>query len=220
MKKIIKPLGFFLILDAFTSCKSEQEKKTELLTNNYVKFIDSLVNVGTDAAAAKWDNIEKDFDKKTDELNIEVDKLEDKSTLERIINESTVKYEVFKSEAIKKKVLLDAKDTKLIRNKQLFGVDYIKNDTKFEWVNKDNILDVYTQFVTTVSTNKNKYSREDWDEIKMQYEALDSRKNTVEKEGLTSDDNMKIAGLKLKFAPMYRLNRMIAKSEENANAKN
>lgn len=220
MKKIIKPLGFFLILVAFTSCKSEQEKKTELLTNNYVKFIDSLVNVGTDAAAAKWDNIEKDFDKKTDELNIEVDKLEDKSTLERIINESTVKYEVFKSEAIKKKVLLDAKDTKLIRNKQLFGVDYINNDTKFEWVNKDNILDVYTQFVTTVSTNKNKYSREDWDEIKMQYEALDSRKNTVEKEGLTSDDNMKIAGLKLKFAPMYRLNRMIAKSEENANAKN
>ena len=44
--------------------------------------------------------------------------------------------------------------------------------------------------------------REDWDEIKLLYEALDSRKNTVEKQGLTSKDNMKIAGLKLKFAPM------------------
>jgi len=51
------------------------------------------------------------------------------------------------------------------------------------------------------------------------YEALDSRKNTVEKEGLTSEDNRKIAGLKLKFAPMYTLNRMGAKSEENKAAK-
>ncbi|WP_395063417.1 DUF6565 domain-containing protein [Flavobacterium sp.] len=217
---MIKLLGLFLILVAFTSCKSEQEKRTELLANNYVKYIDSLINGGSDAAAAKWDEIEKDFDKKTDELNIEVDKLEDKSMLDRIINTSTVKYETFKKEVVEKKSLLDAKDIKLIRNKDLFGIDYIKNDTKFEWVNKDNILDVYTQFVTTVSANKNKYSREDWDEIKMQYEALDSRKNTVEKEGLTSGDNMKIAGLKLKFAPMYQLNRIAAKNEENANAKN
>jgi hypothetical protein len=51
------------------------------------------------------------------------------------------------------------------------------------------------------------------------YEALDSRKNTVEKEGLTSSDNRKIAGLKLKFAPMYTLNRMGAKSEEMEKAK-
>lgn len=90
---------------------------------------------------------------------------------------------------------------------------------KFEWVNKDNILAVYDQFVTTVQKNKDTYSREDWDEIKLLNEALDSRKNTVEKQGLTSKDNMKIAGLKLKFAPMYTVNRMGAKSEENANAK-
>jgi hypothetical protein len=67
--------------------------------------------------------------------------------------------------------------------------------------------------------NKDSYSREDWDEIKLMYEALDSRKNTVEKEGLTGEDNRKIAGLKLKFAPMYTLNRMGAKSEETAAAK-
>jgi hypothetical protein len=39
-------------------------------------------------------------------------------------------------------------------------------------------LGVYDQFVNTVQTNKDKYSREDWDEIKLMYEALDSRKNT------------------------------------------
>ena len=51
------------------------------------------------------------------------------------------------------------------------------------------------------------------------YEALDSRKNTVEKEGLSAEDNRKIAGLKIKFAPMYTVNRMGAKSEETAAAK-
>ena len=51
------------------------------------------------------------------------------------------------------------------------------------------------------------------------YEALDSRKNTVEKEGLTSADNRKIAGLKLQFGPLYTLNRMGAKTEEMQKAK-
>ena len=118
-----------------------------------------------------------------------------------------------------KKAEIDAKNAQLTRNKELFGSQFIYDDMKFEWVNKDNILAVYDQFVTTVQKNKDTYSREDWDEIKLLYEALDSRKNTVEKQGLTSKDNMKIAGLKLKFAPMYTVNRMGAKSEENANAK-
>ena len=51
------------------------------------------------------------------------------------------------------------------------------------------------------------------------YEALDSRKNTVEKEGLSKDDNKKIAALKFKFAPMIKVNRMGAKSEEMKDAK-
>lgn len=90
---------------------------------------------------------------------------------------------------------------------------------KFEWINKDNILSVYQNFVATAKANKDNYSRENWDEIKLLYEAIDTRKNTVENEGLTSADNRKIASLKLKFAPMYTLNRMGAKSEENAKAK-
>lgn len=103
--------------------------------------------------------------------------------------------------------------------KTFFDGKEIGDDMNFDWVNKDNIVSVYDLFVTTASKNKDSYSREDWDEIKLMYEALDTRKNTVEKEGLTSSDNLKIAKLKLKFAPMYTLNRMGAKSEENAEAK-
>jgi hypothetical protein len=41
-------------------------------------------------------------------------------------------------------------------------------------------------------------TREDWDEVKLMYEALTVKKHC--RKELTSDDNKKIAGLKLKFA--------------------
>ena len=89
----------------------------------------------------------------------------------------------------------------------------------FNWVNAGNIHSVYQTFIHTAENNKDSYSREDWDEIKLMYEALDSRKNTVEKEGLTKEDNRKIAALKFKFAPMMTVNRIGAKSEEMKEAK-
>jgi hypothetical protein len=68
----------------------------------------------------------------------------------------------------------------------------------FSWVNKDNILGIYQNFVNTVDNNKDAYSREDWDEVKLMYEALDSRKIQLKRRS-SGDDNRKIAGLKLKF---------------------
>jgi hypothetical protein len=48
---------------------------------------------------------------------------------------------------------------------------------------------VYTrQFIHTAEDNKDNYSREDWDEVKLMYEALDSRKTLLKKEGLSSDN--------------------------------
>jgi hypothetical protein len=101
----------------------------------------------------------------------------------------------------------------------LFGSEDIGDDMAFSWVNKNNILRVYENFTTTVEKNKDVYSREDWDEIKLYYEALDTRKNTVENEGLSNSDNMKIASIKFKFAPMLKINRISSKSEENSEAK-
>lgn len=36
----------------------------------------------------------------------------------------------------------------------------------FDWVNKDNILSVYEKLVSTVSDNKDNFTRENWYEIK------------------------------------------------------
>jgi hypothetical protein len=82
----------------------------------------------------------------------------------------------------------------------LFGEGKIGDDMNFDWVNATNILGVYDQFVNTVKDNKDNYSREDWDEIKLMYEALIAEKIRLKKRGLSSSDNGKIASLKLTFA--------------------
>ena len=135
------------------------------------------------------------------------------------IDASTERYEGFKVEVKAEIAEIEVAKSKLVMRQSLLGNGFTGVDMKFTWIDKDNILSVYDNFVTTVEKNKDTYSREDWDEIKLLYEAIDTRKNTVENEGLISADNRKIAGLKLKFAPMYTFNRMGAKSEENAAAK-
>ena len=219
MKKLIQPFALLSVIALFTSCKNEQQEKVEKLTDSYVKYVDSLASVTSDDVVTRWSEIEENFNAKTASLKNEINKLEDKNDLDKKIDAVELKYKEFKKGILAKKAEIEAKNIELTRKKELFGSQFIYDDMKFEWVNKDNILSVYQQFVSTVQKNKDTYSREDWDEIKLLYEALDSTKNTVEKEGLSSKDNMKIAGLKLKFAQMYTVNRMGAKSEENANAK-
>lgn len=203
----------------FSSCKDEKQEKAQKSYDAYSDYIDSLSNVQQDKAIENWAVIESDYARLKADAEASLANATDKTKLQDSLNNVSVKYEEFKTNVLAEKEKLAEKDTKTVIYKNLFGPNYVNDDMKFNWVNKDNILSVYDNFVNTVQKNKDSYSREDWDEIKLVYEALDSRKNTVEKEGLSSHDNNKIAGLKLKFAPMYTLNRMGAKSDENAEAK-
>ncbi|WP_348824183.1 hypothetical protein [Flavobacterium aestuarii] len=204
---------------AFSSCKDEKQEKAQKSLEAYSDYIDSISDVQQDKAIENWAAIESDYARLKSEAETSLANATDKTKLQDSLNTATLRYEEYKTNIVSAKEKAEETDSKTIIYKTLFGPDYVSDDLKFNWVNKDNILSVYDNFVTTVQKNKDSYSREDWDEIKIVYEALDSRKNTVEKEGLSSHDNNKIAGLKLKFAPMYTLNRMGAKSEENAEAK-
>ena len=218
--KTIK-LTFVLLAAAivFTSCKNEKQEKAQKSLAAYTKYVDSVSAITAADATQNWKTIESDYDKlKTDAEN-SLASANDKTALQSSYDNSATKYEEFKTNILSEKEKNEANDSKIVKYRILFGSGYVNDDMKFNWVNKDNILSVYDNFYNTVHKNKDSYSREDWDEIKLVYEALDTRKNTVEKEGLTSHDNNKIAGLKLKFAPMYTLNRMGAKSDENAEAK-
>ena len=214
-------LGLAVIAMGFVSCKSEEETNAEKTVDTYVVYVDSLGNVSSTDAKTNWAEIEADYQRRTAEAEAALANMKDKTEAQKRLDDSRARYEALKAK-VQQEMAADqpaaATGGSGLRT-TLFPGGAVGDDMKFEWVNKDNIREVYENFVETVQDNKDKYSREDWDEIKLLYEALDTRKNTVEKEGLSSSDNRKIAAAKLKFAPMYTTNRMGAKSEENQEAK-
>jgi hypothetical protein len=218
MKNIQLLSGIALIALSLTSCKDEKQKKAQKTIDAYVTYVDSVKNVKADDLKADWATVEAEYDRRAENAQLALADIKDNTAESEKINASKVKYEEFKKEMTTVLAPPAPSPKQQLRN-ALFGEGKIGDDMSFSWVNAQNIHSVYQQFVHTVEDNKDSYSREDWDEIKVLYEALDNRKNTVEKEGLSSEDNRKIAGLKVKFAPMYTVNRMGAKSDENREAK-
>jgi hypothetical protein len=215
MKNLLRVTGTMVFAIAMIACTDKESEMAAHKIENFTKFVDSISTVAANESAEKWEDIEAGYEMKKNEAEQALEQIENKVTAQENIYASTTKFDLYKTEVEKSKMKMEKEELR----KALLGEEHIGEDLTFNWVNKDNILQVYENFVNTVQQNKDHYSREDWDEIKLLYEALDSRKNTVEKEGLSSKDNLKIAALKVKFAPMYTVNRMGAKAEENAEAK-
>jgi hypothetical protein len=215
--------GMAVIALGFISCKDEKKIQAEKSVETYIVYVDSLGKLDTVAANENWETIQSNYELRNAAAEAALADLKDDAKAQERINESRAKYEELKAKMdaqieAENQAKIAASPKQQLRN-ALFGEGKVGADMNFNWVNAKNILGVYQLFVDTAQKNKDVYTREDWDEVKLMYEALDSRKNTVENEGLTSSDNNKIAGLKLKFAPMYTLNRMGAKSDEMSKAK-
>ena len=211
-----------MILLGMVSCKNKEKEMADKRISELESYVDSLKVVSAEDRETNWDKISEDFETKNTNAKDAIESLDEdsKAKSQEKIDASNVTYEEYKTIALTKPVVEPVKpnSSQLLRDR-LFGAGKIGSDMSFTWVNKDNILNVYNNFFESYKANKADFTREDYDEIKLMYEALDSRKNTVEKEGLSSEDNRKIAVIKIKLAPMFKLNRMGAKSRENQEAK-
>ncbi len=219
MKKRNLFLGLALAALVFTSCKDEKVTAAEKSVDTYVVYVDSIGNIDAAEVKTNWQSINDSYQIRVTEAEMALDNLKEREAAQVRIDASKAKFEALRVQMEAELQAQAALNTKQALRNSMFGEGKVGDDMNFAWVTKDNILAVYEQFVNTADANKDNYSREDWDEIKLMYEALDSRKNTVENEGLSSDDNKKIAGLKLKFAPMLTFNRVGAKTEEMKEAK-
>lgn len=225
MKSTKVMLGLAVIALGFTSCKDEKETAAEKTVNNYTVYVDSLGNVASADAKANWEAIDAAYQVRTSEAEAAMADLKDKTAAQEKLDASKAKYDALKAKYQAELAAEKAAATPATPNpKQMirdayFGAGKVGEDMNFNWVNKDNILKVYNDFYNEFDKNKDNYSREDFDEVKALYEALDAHKNTVEKEGLTAHDNNKIAEIKFKFAPKFKWNRMGAKASENKEAK-
>lgn len=217
MKKYVFTIGILaLSVLTITSCKDEKKEQAEKSVNNYVVYVDSVGNVSEEDARTNWDAIDAEYQVRISAA--EASAAEDEAYREKVAA-SRAKYEALKAKYEAEREAATTKSPKQVVRDRLFGEGKIGDDMNFSWVNKDNILQVYQDFYDSYKANKEDFSREDYDEAKLLYEALDARKNTVEKEGLSSEDNNKIASIKFRFAPMFKVNRIGAKADENQDAK-
>ena len=222
MKKNVFRIGILAVAFlAFVSCKDEKQAQAEKTVNNYVVYVDSLGNVAADDAKANWEAIDADYQMRVSAAESSLTESDNEALREKLAV-SKAKYEALKAkysaELEAEKIPAVKTPNQLVRDR-FFGEGKVGEDMNFSWVNKDNILQVYQDFYDSYKANKGDFSREDFDETKLLYEALDSRKNTVEKEGLSSEDNNKIASIKFKFAPEFKVNRIGAKARETKEAK-
>lgn len=171
MKNSNKFLALIALAAVVTSCKDEKQEAANKKVEEFKVYVDSVSEVATEKTAENWEAIEARYDRTKQEAQDAIDKLENKMNMDSIINKTDSKYEEYKAKVVAKKGALSENT---FRN-SLF-TQKVNNDLNFEWVNKDNIADVYSNFVDTVDKNKKSYSRENWDEIKIVYEALDTRK--------------------------------------------
>ncbi len=221
---VFKLVLISLVFLGLSSCQNKEKEAADKRISELENYVDSLKTVNEDERQANWDLIASDFDRKATEANDALVNLkdEDKTKSQEKLDAAIAKYDEIKVMSQKNsetlKTVTKPSPSQMLRDR-LFGAGKIGNDMSFAWVNKDNILKTYDTFFQAYKDNKSNFSREDYDEIKLMYEALDSRKNTVEKEGLSTEDNTKIASIKFKFAPMFKINRIGAKSRENAEAK-
>ena len=218
MKKINLMLTAAMVVTAFTACDNKATEAEQDATNvtTYVDSVESLTPVYT---TAYWTTLDEGYQLRVIKSDKTIATLEnsDKEKLEA----SKVRYAALKSTyevKIAENEAVIAADYRQVLRNNLFGKGMIGNDLNFGFATANNLLSIYENFVNTVADNKNIYTREDWDEIKVLYEALDSRKNTVEKE-LPDGHNFKIAGLKIRFSAIKATHRGGTKGEENKAAK-
>jgi hypothetical protein len=223
MRNIYLVLSSVIGISSLMSCsnapKDEAKNDAVILT----QYVDSVANLTPVYTQENWTVIDNDYQARAmkAESKIEALEAEDKAALEA----SKLKYENLKTTYIVKikdheaaALVVKSPDYRQVLRNNLFGEGKIGSDMKFDFVNGKNILSIYKAFVDKVADNKKNYSREDWDEIKVLYEALDTRKNAVEKD-LAGSDNMKIAGLKVRFASIFATHRPLSKVSENSGAK-
>jgi len=203
-----------------TSCGSQAGKDIDRDLAHLGNYIDSVKAAAPEYTEEDWAKIKAEYNNTITKLDNAGEKLSDDANrkLEAAkadYNKLKEDYEVHMREAKEK---AEAVSYKQKLRGALFGDEKIGSDMQFKFVTAKNALPVYDRFVNTVKDNQGKYSREDWDEIKVLYEALDTRKNEIEKD-LATSDNLKIAKLKVEFATIKAVKRPLSKIDENDDAK-
>lgn len=195
-----------------------RNKGVEQSVRDLDTYVDSVErdNVNYYNDDSYWSSVDAKYEEKRQQIEAKSEQMDEKLKAEYA--QLQMEYAALKEKYVAERAKAKANNYRAVLRTALFGEGVIGDDMSFNFMTAANAKSVYENFVNTVSDNKEVYSREDWDEIKVLYEAMDTRKNEIEKE-LSGADNRSIAAQKIRFAAIKATNRPGAKAAENAAAK-
>jgi hypothetical protein len=217
MKKV--KLLFVVFATAGIIACGGPDRETEKSMKELRSYVDSVERDNSNYYLDEnyWSNVEAGYEEKRQHLEAKAARMDEKlkkdyEELKRDYEELKAKYQAEHGKA------REGMNRKVVLRNRLFGEGVIGEDMSFSFMTASNAVATYDNFVRVVSENKDSYSREDWDEVKVLYEAMDTRKNEIEKD-LTMKQNNQIAAAKIKFSAIKSINRPLSKMRENSDAK-
>lgn len=213
---------------SMTSCKNEEQKMSEKTVDMQTTYVDSVASISAEDASANWAAIDAAYQQRTMDAEAALANASDKEKAQEKIDKSKAKYEELKAKVEAAMPPAPTMDTTAVAGTTpdasgdtksqalrdgLFGPGKLNRDLNFAWVTKDNILGVYERLAVSFDQNRKNYDNADTDAVKAMYRALNDRKDILDKEGkgLDTKDNLKIAAIKTKLAPVLTLDQATKK---------
>jgi hypothetical protein len=200
MKKILTICAYAATI-IFSSCENEADKQAKASVKEFTSYVDSVSKITPDYSSdgGAWQSIENGY--KVKEAKATAVEASLKEGDKKDIQDARNKYTEYKNRIETEKAKYDekiAQDKKQKMRDSLFG-EGKATDLAFSWVDASNIVDVYKDFVSKVNDNKDSYSKQDWEEIKMMKESLDARRESIENT-LSNKQKLKIKELQGKYS--------------------
>ncbi|MGI8893673.1 MAG: hypothetical protein ACR2GN_09475 [Bacteroidia bacterium] len=216
MKKInllnVKSLAFVVLLSGVSLVSCDDRREYDQPLNDYEAYVDKTSNDTGEWTEQRWNETEAEYRERRAAVELHVDKMDEPSRTR--YQEADRKYEDLKRQYDEQRAQSQQQSGSVTNLYATVG-SAGSNDLQLNSVTAENLLASYRGFVDQVEANKDNYSVEDWKEIEIIWDALNRRKNEVEP-NLASEDNMKIAELKIKYGWVKTGNKMEAKAEEKS----
>ena len=218
MKKINllnwKPLALALILGGATLVSCDDRNEYEQPLNDYEAYVDRTANDTEEWTEERWNETEAEYREKRAAVEQHAEAMDDDARTR--YQEADRRYEEVKRRYDEQQAAKAT--TGNVQNLYATVGASGQSDLQLSNVTAENLLQHYQQFVDQFEANKENYSVEDWKEVELIWDALNRRKNEVEP-NLASEDNIKIAELKVKYGWIKTGNKMEAKAEEKDETK-
>jgi len=224
LKKMKKLILLTIVAAGFIACNSNKTETVEVSPMTTLEaWLDSIDGLG-DVSAEQMTAIQAEYDAATAGMDASTMDDAQKSEWDAIAS----RWETFKANNAADESTegegeegtatpVSEEHAKEIYTEFLGDVQ-MADANDYTFMTADNALATYEGFAAKAKMHKDDYSSDDWNFVKAMYEKIDARKNEVEKD-LKSADNLKIAKIKLKLAPMFKLGKIGAKIDEKVEQK-